>query len=99
VKNKKDFIEKKNFFFIIDFSTSSWIQPKPKSISKSCKRSLTIRSWIRNNTSLVFFWSLYSFICLCICTHVFRIYIGQQHAHFLVIIARINGKHKCLFSF
>jgi hypothetical protein len=75
----------------ISYSTSSWIQPKPTSISKSYKRTLTIRSWVRNNIGLIFFWSLYLFICACICINVLRIYIGQQHDHFLVVIARING--------
>ncbi|CAF1293744.1 unnamed protein product [Adineta ricciae] len=85
------FNRNEHLFKVLSLSTTSWIQPKPASISKSHKRSLTIRSWIRNNIDLVFFWSLYLIICLCICINVFRIYLIQQQAHFLVIIARING--------
>ena len=76
---------------VFDSSTSSWIQPKPTSLSKTYKRSLTVRSWIRNHIDLVLFWSSYLFICLCICINVLRVYLFQQHAHFLIIIARING--------
>ena len=87
-------------FFIFYYSTTSWIQPKLASISKSCKRSLTIRSWMRNNIGLVFFWSLYLFISLCICINVLRVYVGQQHAHFLIVISRLNGKNtNCLILF
>jgi hypothetical protein len=81
---------------MIYFSTSSWIQPKPTSISKSYKRTLTIRSWIRNNNGLVFFWSLYLFLCACICVNELRIYISQEGAHFLIVFAHINGKSKSL---
>lgn len=42
---------------------------------------------------IVFFWAFYSVICLCICINVFRVYIGGQRAHYLVVIARINGKY------
>ena len=79
-------------------SMSSWIQPKPMCTRKICKRSLTIRSWIRNNVGIVFFWAFYTFICLCICINVFRVYIGGQRAHYLVVIARINGKNQIVID-
>ena len=40
----------------------------------------------------MFFWSIYSFICLGICINVLRIYVGNQRAHVLVVIARICGE-------
>lgn len=73
-------------------STSSWIQPRPASVSKYFKHTLTLRSQIRNNIGLVFFWSLYLFICIGISINVLYTYIGQQSAHFLVVIARVNGE-------
>ncbi|CAF1066670.1 unnamed protein product [Adineta steineri] len=85
------FRRNEHLFKVLSLSTHSWIQPKPVSISKNYKRSLTIRSWIRNNIGLVFFWSLYLFICFCISINVIRVYLIQQQAHFLIIIARING--------
>ncbi|CAM4881287.1 unnamed protein product [Rotaria socialis] len=71
--------------------TSSWIRPKSTSISKCQRHSSTLRAWIRNNIDLIFFWSLYSFICTCICVDVLHFYVGQQHAHFFIVIARLNG--------
>ena len=94
---KKSDLKSKCLFLIFYYSTTSWIQPKLASFSKNHKRTLTIRSWMRNNIGLVFFWSVYLFICICILINVLRVYIGQQHAHFLIVIARINGKKlKCL---
>lgn len=73
------------------YSTSSWIRPKSISIAKCHRHSSTVRAWIRNNIDLIFFWSLYSFICTCICMDVLHFYVGQQHAHFFIVIARLNG--------
>ncbi|CAF3560809.1 unnamed protein product [Adineta steineri] len=80
-----------HLFKVLSISTSSWIRPKPVSISKYHKRSSTVRAWIRNNIGLIFFWSLYSFICTCICVDVIHLYVGQQRVHFLIVIARLNG--------
>jgi hypothetical protein len=80
-------------FRSIDSSTSSWIQPKRASISNYRQHSLTIRSHIRNHIGLIFFWSLYLLVCLAISINVINIYLIQQQAHFLVVIARINGNN------
>lgn len=55
------------------------------------RHSLTARAYIRNNLGLFVFWSLYIFFCLCICINVLHVYVAQQHAHFLIVIARLNG--------
>ncbi|CAF1117807.1 unnamed protein product [Rotaria sp. Silwood1] len=83
--------QNEHLFKVLSLSTSSWIRPKSVSISKYHRHSSTVRAWIRNNIDLIFFWSLYSFLCTCICINVLHFYIGQQHAHFLIIIARLNG--------
>ncbi|CAF1166761.1 unnamed protein product [Adineta ricciae] len=80
-----------HLFKVLSLSTSSWIRPKPVSLCKCHKRSSTVRAWIRNNIGLIFFWSLYSFICTCICIDVLHVYVGQQRAHFFIVIARLNG--------
>ncbi|CAF2124187.1 unnamed protein product [Rotaria magnacalcarata] len=80
-----------HLFKVLSLSTSSWIRPKSTSISKCQRHSSTLRTWIRNNIDLIFFWSLYSFICTCICVDVLHFYVGQQHAHFFIVIARLNG--------
>ena len=54
---------------------------------------------MRNNTGLVFFWSIYSLICLGLCINVLRIYVGYQRAHVLVVIARICGEKMTTHTF
>ena len=78
----------------IFLSASSWIRPKPESVSKYQKSSMTVRAWIRNNTDLIFFWSLYSLICILICIDVFHFYVVQQRVHFFIVIARLNGRNE-----
>ncbi len=90
----KNLRRRKIYFNLIYCSTSSWIRPKPTSNSKSNRRSSTVRAWIRNNIDLLFFWSLYSFICTCICADVLHYYVGQQRAHTFIVIARLNGIKK-----
>ena len=75
-------------------STSSWIRPKLASIGKSHRRSSTLRAWMRNNIGLIFFWSLYSFICTCICIDILHFYVGVERAHVFIVIARLNGTKK-----
>lgn len=87
------FIEtiKEILFLIIFLSTSTWIQPKRAAIGQCQNHTMTAWSYLRNNIGLVFFWSLYTMICILICINVFYKYVGIQKAHFLVVIARLNG--------
>ena len=82
--------------FLISFdlvaSASSWIRPKPAAITKCHKSSMTVRAWTRNNIDLIFFWSLYTFICLGICVNTLHLYVTEQRAHFFIVIARLNGE-------
>lgn len=86
------FKRNEHLFKVLSLSTSSWIRPKPTVANKCYRRPSTVRAWIRNHIDLLFFWSLYSFICTCICADVLHHYVGQQHAHIFIVIARLNGK-------
>lgn len=54
------------------------------------KHTMTIQAYLRNHLGLAVFWSVYTLICIAICINVFFVYIGAR-AHFLVVIARLNG--------